>query len=80
MSGLEVVHPVYNALPDLPGRCNLCTHNLSTLFGYYFGELYLYSRCTKMPFLKIAVHGVMNFCERSLSRTPGVQYATGLPR
>ena len=41
MSGLRVVHLLYNALRDLPGRYNLCTHNLSALFGYYFGELYI---------------------------------------
>ena len=40
MSGLGVVHMVYNALRDLPGRHNLCTHSLGALFGYYFGELY----------------------------------------
>ena len=40
MSGLVVVHVLYNALRDLPGRYNLCTHNLSALFVYYFGELY----------------------------------------
>ena len=40
MSGLGVVHMVYNALRDLPDRHNLCTHSLSVLFGYYFGELY----------------------------------------
>ena len=41
MSGLVVVHVLYNALRDLPGRYNLCTHSLSALFGYYFGELYI---------------------------------------
>ena len=40
MSDLGVVHLVYNALRDLPGRYNFCTHSLSALFGYYFGELY----------------------------------------
>ena len=40
VSGLGVVHLVYNALRDLPGRYNLCTHSLSALFGSYFGELY----------------------------------------
>ena len=41
MSGLGVVHLLYNALRDLPGRYNLCTHNLSALYGYHFGELYI---------------------------------------
>ena len=41
MSGLIVVDPMYNELRDLPDRCNLCIHNLSALFGYYFGELYI---------------------------------------
>ena len=41
MIGLGVVHPVYYALRDLLGRYNLCTHNLSALFVYYFGELYI---------------------------------------
>ena len=40
VSGLGVVHLLYNALQDLTGRCNLCTHSLSALFAYYFGELY----------------------------------------
>ena len=39
MSGLVVVHVLYNAIRDLPGRYNLCTHSLSALFGYYLGEL-----------------------------------------
>ena len=41
MSGLEDVNLLYNVLRDLPGRCNLCTHSLSALFGYYLGELYI---------------------------------------
>ena len=40
VSGLVVVHVFYKVLQDLPGRYNLCTHSLSALFGYYFGELY----------------------------------------
>ena len=40
MSGLEVVHLLYNVLRDLLGRYNLCTHSLSALFGFYFGKLY----------------------------------------
>ena len=40
MSGLGVIYLLYNALRDLPGRYNLCTHSLSALFGYYFRELY----------------------------------------
>ena len=42
MSGLRIVHLVYNALPDFPGRYNLCTHSLSQLFGSDFGELHRY--------------------------------------
>ena len=40
VSGLGVVHLLYNALRDLPGRYNLCTYILSALFGCYFTELY----------------------------------------
>ena len=40
VSGFGVVHLLYNALRDLPSRCNLCTHSLRALFRYYFGELY----------------------------------------
>ena len=40
MTGLGVVHLVYNVLRDLPGRYNFCTHSLRALFGYYFGALY----------------------------------------
>ena len=42
MSSLGVIHLVYNALPDVPGRYSLCTHSLSDLFGSDFGELYRY--------------------------------------
>ena len=42
MSGLGVLHMVYNALRDVPGRYSLCTHRLSELFGSDFGELYRY--------------------------------------
>ena len=42
MSGLRVVHLVYNALRDVPGGYRLCSHNLSELFGSDFGELYIY--------------------------------------
>ena len=42
MSGFGVVHLVYNALPDVPGRYSYCTHSLSELFGSEFGELYRY--------------------------------------
>ena len=30
---------MHSVLPDLPVRYNLCTHSLSVLFGYHFGEL-----------------------------------------
>ena len=40
VGNLGVVHLVYSVLRDLPGRFNLCTHSLSALFGFYFGELY----------------------------------------
>ena len=42
MSGLAVVHLVYNALRDVPGRYSLCTHSLSELFGSDFADLYRY--------------------------------------
>ena len=42
MSGLRVIHLVYNAQQDFPGRYSLCTHSLSELFGSDFGELYRY--------------------------------------
>ena len=41
MSDLGVIHLVCNTLRDLPGRHNFCTHSLSALFGYYFGELHI---------------------------------------
>ena len=40
VSGFGVVHLLYNALRDLPGKCNLYTHSISALLAYYFGELY----------------------------------------
>ena len=42
MYGLGVIHLVYNALRDFPGRYSLHTHSLSELFGSEFGELYRY--------------------------------------
>ena len=42
MSGLGVVHLVYNAQRDFPGRYSLCTHSLSELFVLDFKELYRY--------------------------------------
>ena len=42
MSGLRVVHLVYNALRDFPDRYSLCTHSLSEHFSSDFGELYRY--------------------------------------
>ena len=42
MSGLGVVHLVYNALPDHPGRYSQCSLSLSEMFGSKFGELYRY--------------------------------------
>ena len=42
MSSLGVIHLVYNALRDFPGRYSFCTHSLSELFGSDFGELYRY--------------------------------------
>ena len=40
MSGIAVIHLVYNELRDDTGRHSLCTHSLSELFGSDFGELY----------------------------------------
>ena len=40
MSGLIVIHLLYNSLRYLPCRYSLCTHSLSATFGSYFGELY----------------------------------------
>ena len=42
MSGLGVLHIVYNALRDVSDRYSLCTHSLSEMFGSDFGELYRY--------------------------------------
>ena len=42
MSGLGVIHLVYNALRDFPGRYSLCTYSLSELFGSDFVVLYRY--------------------------------------
>ena len=42
MSGLGVVHLVYIALRDHPGRYSWFSHSLSELFDSDFGELYRY--------------------------------------
>ena len=42
MSGLGVIHLVYNALRDFPGRYSLCTYSLSELLGSHFVVLYRY--------------------------------------
>ena len=42
MSGLGVVHVVYNALRDHPGRYTYCSHGRSELFGSEFREMYRY--------------------------------------
>ena len=42
MYGLGIIHLLYNALLDIPGRYSLCTHSLSELFCSDFGDVYRY--------------------------------------
>ena len=42
VSALGVVHLVCNALRDHPVRYSKCSHSVSELFGFEFGELYRY--------------------------------------
>ena len=42
MSGLVVVHLVYNVLRDHPIRYSKCSHSLSALLGSELGELCRY--------------------------------------